>query len=255
MPLPQRMGGEIRDLFSVYDRQRDEPVADLGLLNLDIVRHIFNEFVNYPARPRIPSESCRALQFTGPAHSLHGFSAGVSLSRRIAFAIWSPTIYGESMGKALPHPVSRHRDGSRLTSASIPIFHVFEFLRIGEYSLRNSVSRCGIEMVYAALPDKLRVEVRPLVDVVGERIGDMSAAGILHLLSDNAGMNFRYTLIVVASFGAALWIGSEWLLRRVEHMKAAAKRDNENQLPLQKLAREEPFSLNGRQFAAGGRRI
>jgi hypothetical protein len=83
----------------------------------------------------------------------------------------------------------------------------------------------------------------------------MSAAGILHLLlSDNADMNFRYTLIVVASFGAALWIGSEWLLR-AEHMKAAAKRDNESQLPPQKLAREEPFSLNGKQFAAGGRRI
>ena len=94
-------------------------------------------------------------------------------------------------------------------------------------------------MVYAALPDKLRVEVRPLVDVVGERVGDMSAAGILHLLlSDNAGMNFRYTLIVVASLGATLWIGSEWLLRRVEHMKAAAERDNRSQLPLQKLARE-----------------
>jgi ATP/ADP translocase len=126
-----------------------------------------------------------------------------------------------------------------LASASLPIFHVFEVLRIGEYSLRNSASRCGIEMVYAALPDKLRVEVRPLVDVVGERLGDMSAAGILHLLlSDNAGMNFRYTLIVVASLGATLWIGSEWLLRRVEHMNAAAERDDESQLPLQKLARE-----------------
>ena len=126
-----------------------------------------------------------------------------------------------------------------LASASVPIFRIFELFRIGEYSLRNSVSRCGIEMVYVALPDKLRVEVRPLVDVVGERVGDMSAAGILHLLlSDDAGMNFRYTLIVVASLGATLWIGSEWLLRRVEHMKAAAEKDNENQLPLQKLARE-----------------
>jgi ATP/ADP translocase len=126
-----------------------------------------------------------------------------------------------------------------LASASVPVFHVFEFLRIGEYSLRNSVSRCGIEMVYATLPDKLRVEVRPLVDVVGERVGDMSAAGILHLLlSDNAGMNFRYTLIVVGSLGATLWIGSKWLLRRVEHMKAASERDSESQLPLQKLARE-----------------
>jgi ATP/ADP translocase len=125
-----------------------------------------------------------------------------------------------------------------LASASMPIFHVFEFLRIGEYSLRNSASRCGIEMVYAALPDKLRVEVRPLVDVVGERLGDMSAAGILLLLSGRSGMNFRYTLIVVASLGATLWFGSEWLLRRLGRMNAAAERDSESQLPLQKLARE-----------------
>jgi ATP/ADP translocase len=126
-----------------------------------------------------------------------------------------------------------------LASVAMPVFQVFGFLRIGEYSLRNSASRCGIEMVYAALPDKLRVEVRPLVDVVGERLGDMSAAGMLHLLlSEHAGMNFRYTLLVVASFGVALWICSEWLLRRVDYMKAAAERNDEIQLPLQKLARE-----------------
>jgi ATP/ADP translocase len=126
-----------------------------------------------------------------------------------------------------------------LASAVAPVFRVFEYLRIGEYSLRNSASRCGIEIVYAALPDKLRVEVRPLVDVVGERLGDMSAAGILHmLLSGHAGVSFSHTLLVVASLGAALWISSEWLLRRVDHMKADAERDNEGQLPLQKLARE-----------------
>ena len=85
----------------------------------------------------------------------------------------------------------------------VPVFRVFEVLRIGEYSLRNSLSRCRIEMVYAALPDKLRDEVHPLIDVVGQRLGDMSTAGILHLLlSGNADMNFRYTLIVVASLGA-----------------------------------------------------
>jgi ATP/ADP translocase len=126
-----------------------------------------------------------------------------------------------------------------LASVAMPVFQMFGFLRIGEYSLRNSASRCGIEMVYAALPDRLRVEVRPLVDVVGERLGDMSAAGILHvLLSDATGVNFKYTLLIVASLGTALWICSEWLLRRVDHMKAAAERDNEIQLPLQRLARE-----------------
>ena len=126
-----------------------------------------------------------------------------------------------------------------LASVAMPVFNVFEFLRIGEYSLRNSASRCGIEMVYAALPDRLRVEVRPLVDVVGERLGDISAAGMLHLLlPEHTGMNFRYTLLVVASLGTVLWISSEWLLRRVDHMKAAAEKDNEIQLPLHKLARE-----------------
>jgi hypothetical protein len=126
-----------------------------------------------------------------------------------------------------------------LASVAMPVFQVFGFLRIGEYSLRNSASRCGIEMVYAALPDRLRVEVRPLVDVVGERLGDMSAAGMLHvLLSERTGLSFKFTLLVVASLGTALWICSEWLLRRVDHMKAAAERDNEIQLPLQKLARD-----------------
>jgi hypothetical protein len=126
-----------------------------------------------------------------------------------------------------------------LASVAMPVFQVFGSLRIGEYSLRNSASRCGIEMVYAALPDRLRVEVRPLVDVVGERLGDMSAAGMLHLLlSERTGVNFRYTMLVVASLGTALWICSEWLLRRVDHMKVAAETDNEIQLPLQKLARE-----------------
>lgn len=126
-----------------------------------------------------------------------------------------------------------------LGSLLAPVFSVFECLRIGEYSLRNSASRCGIEMVYAALPDRLRVEVRPLIDVVGERVGDMSAAGLLHLLlTANAGLNFRSTLLVVAGLGACLWFCSSWLLARVDHMRAIEELEGEKQLPLQKLARE-----------------
>jgi ATP/ADP translocase len=126
-----------------------------------------------------------------------------------------------------------------LGSLLAPVFSVFEVLRIGEYSLRNSASRCGIEMVYAALPDKLRVEVRPLIDVVGERVGDMSAAGLLHLLLvANAGLNFRSTLLVVSGLGACLWFCSSWLLSRADHMKTLEQLEGEKQLPLQKLARE-----------------
>ena len=126
-----------------------------------------------------------------------------------------------------------------LGSLLAPVFSVFECLRIGEYSLRNSASRCGTEMVYAALPDRLRVEIRPLIDVVGERVGDMSAAGLLRLLlTANAGLNFRPTLLVVAGLGACLWFCSSWLLARVDHMRAIEEVEDEKQLPLQKLARE-----------------
>jgi ATP/ADP translocase len=126
-----------------------------------------------------------------------------------------------------------------LGSLLAPVFSVFECLRIGEYSLRNSASRCGIEIVYAALPDRLRVEVRPLIDVVGERVGDMSAAGLLHLLlAADVGLNFRSTLLVVAGLGACLWFCSSWLLARVDHMRAIEELESEKQLPLQKLARE-----------------
>jgi hypothetical protein len=58
------------------------------------------------------------------------------------------------------------------------------------------------------------------------------------LLSESTGMNFRYTMLFLASLGTSLWICSEWLLRRLDHMKAAEEKDNEIQLPLQKLARE-----------------
>jgi ATP/ADP translocase len=126
-----------------------------------------------------------------------------------------------------------------LVSSAFPLFRIFEFLRIGEYSLRNSASRCGIETVYAAVPDRVRVEVRPLIDVVGERLGDMSAAGFLHLLlTQGETINFRHTLFVTAALATSLWICSEWLLRRVNHLKEVMEARQKSEVPLQKLARE-----------------
>ena len=126
-----------------------------------------------------------------------------------------------------------------LIGSALPLFGIFELLRIGEYSLRNSASRCGIETVYAAVPDKVRVEVRPLIDVVGERLGDMSAAGVLHLLLSGTGsINFRHTLLVIAGLATGLWICSKWLLRRVDRLTTVVEASSEDKLPLQKLARE-----------------
>jgi len=173
------------------------------------------------------------VQFMGSMQSF--FCLGALLSqfavRRLEGSRWAKlclTLYPATMVVA------------SLGCSFLPVFRVFEYLRIGEYSLRNSVSRCGIEMVYAAMPDKLRIEVRPLVDVVGERVGDMSAAGLLQLfLVGNGIVNARYSLFVLASLGAVLWVVSEWLLRRVNRMQAAAAENAEdNPLPLQKLARE-----------------
>jgi ATP/ADP translocase len=149
------------------------------------------------------TSQAQRIHFTG---SLQGILClGALLSqfavRRLTRGLWAKrclTLYPAMLTAAA------------LASVAMPAFQVFGFLRIGEYSLRNSASCRGIEMVYAALPDRVRVAVRPLVDVVGERLGDMSSAGILHLLLTGAtGLNFNYTLFVVASLGAALWICSE----------------------------------------------
>jgi hypothetical protein len=66
--------------------------------------------------------------------------------------------------------------------ALAPGFWQFTCLRSGEYSLRNSLFRYGSEVAYAHFPDQERATFRPLIDVIGERLGDLCAAGILALL-------------------------------------------------------------------------
>jgi ATP/ADP translocase len=66
--------------------------------------------------------------------------------------------------------------------AFAPGFWPFTCLRSGEYSLRNSLFRFGSEMAYAHFPDRERAIVRPLIDVIGERLGDLGASAILAFL-------------------------------------------------------------------------
>lgn len=97
--------------------------------------------------------------------------------------------------------------------AFAPGFWQFTCLRSGEYSLRNSVFRLGSEMTYASVPDQERATIRPLIDVIGERTGDLCAAGILALLLlVNPALPVKPGLVLLALCSFAFW----WICRSLE---------------------------------------
>src|SRR6202046_486563 len=97
--------------------------------------------------------------------------------------------------------------------AFAPGFWQFTCLRSGEYSLRNSLFRLGSEMTYACFPDQERATVRPLIDVIGERLGDLCAAGILALLLlMNPALSVKPGLLLLALCSFAFW----WICRSLE---------------------------------------
>jgi hypothetical protein len=97
--------------------------------------------------------------------------------------------------------------------AFAPGFWQFICLRSGEYSLRNSLFRMGSEMTYARLPDQERATIRPLIDVIGERLGDLCASGILALLLlINPELPVKPGLLALALCSLLFW----WICRRFE---------------------------------------
>jgi len=94
-----------------------------------------------------------------------------------------------------------------------PGFWAFTFLRGGEYSLRNSLYRLGSELTYACLPDDKRGAIRPLIDVIGERLGDVCASGILaFLLFVNPKLPVKLGLLLLALCSLMFW----WMCRSLE---------------------------------------
>jgi ATP/ADP translocase len=103
--------------------------------------------------------------------------------------------------------------------AFAPGFWLFTCLRSGEYSLRNSLFRFGSEMTYACFPDQERATVRPLIDVIGERLGDLCASGILALLLlMNPALPVKPGLFVLALCSFAFW----WICRSLERSITAS---------------------------------
>jgi ATP/ADP translocase len=97
--------------------------------------------------------------------------------------------------------------------AFAPGFWQLTCLRSGEYSLRNSLFRLGSELTYAHFPDQERATVRPLIDVIGERLGDLCASGILALLLLlNPALPVKPGLLVLALCSLLFW----WICRSLE---------------------------------------
>jgi hypothetical protein len=97
--------------------------------------------------------------------------------------------------------------------AFAPGFWQFICLRSGEYSLRNSLFRLGSELTYAHFPDQERATFRPLIDVIGERLGDLCASGILALLLlVNPALPVKPGLLVLALCSLLFW----WICRSLE---------------------------------------
>jgi ATP/ADP translocase len=106
--------------------------------------------------------------------------------------------------------------------AFIPGFWQFICLRSGDYSLRNSLFRLGSEMTYACFPDQERATVRPLIDVIGERLGDLCAAGILALLLlVNPQLPVKPGLLLLALCSLLFW----WVCRSLERSINAVHRE------------------------------
>jgi hypothetical protein len=183
-----------------------------------------------------------AEHFTQQAERLHflGLFQGLLSLGSLLSQLVLQNAGSSKLGRACltVHPLTMTVAG--LLGMVAPIFPILAILRAGEYSLRNSVFRCGVEKVYALLPDKLRVETRPLIDVVGERIGDMIAAGLLALLlMGGSQLGYRWSLLIFSLLGCALWGLSRWLLRRVDRMaEAFDSLRYAGAVPLHRMARE-----------------
>jgi ATP/ADP translocase len=107
-----------------------------------------------------------------------------------------------------------------------PGFWQFTCLRSGEYSLRNSLFRYGSEIAYAHFPDQERAIVRPLIDVIGERLGDLCASGILALLLlMNPQLPVKPGLLLLALCSFLFWWICRSLERSISIIRMTAGRD------------------------------
>jgi ATP/ADP translocase len=124
-------------------------------------------------------------------------------------------------------------------TAIVPSFALLTAMRTGEYAMRNSLFRFGTEMTYAELPNHLRQQTRPVVDIVGERIGDSLAAGLLQLLLFiNSSLPLRLVLVCLAGVALLLWMVCERMTRIPLRRRQLKRKEEEDSMLLYASAEE-----------------
>ena len=86
--------------------------------------------------------------------------------------------------------------------------------RIADATLRNSIHRSGMEILYMGVPVKLRRAIKTFLDVVVERLGDAGAGLIILLLSLSSTASYRSYVHFVCAGLVLLWIALIRSLRR-----------------------------------------
>lgn len=78
--------------------------------------------------------------------------------------------------------------------------------RIADATLRNSVHRSGLEIVYMAVPARLKKALKTFLDVVVERIGDAGAGFIILLVSLSSVAGYRRYVHIICLGLIFLWL-------------------------------------------------
>lgn len=86
-------------------------------------------------------------------------------------------------------------------------------LKGAEQTLKHSVHRSAVEVIYMAIPDRLKIRLKSLIDTVGVQLSEAAAAGLLILLFSIAKLPL-YVIAFMSVILLGIWLVGTFLLGR-----------------------------------------
>ena len=121
---------------------------------------------------------------------------GLSLVVQLLVASWALRRFGVSRALwAMPLLLGAGALGFAMTAALVPVL----FLKLVDGSLRHSLHRTGIELLYLPLPARLRERHRTTIEAIGGR-GGQAVAALAMLVALTLGLDLSGLAIVVVAF-------------------------------------------------------